>query len=219
VDRPSADVALGYPDTLAQTTDNPVNACRYPKTHGAFTGPSDNTGLTPWTRYQTNLSPAHDGNTVRIRWRFTSDPGLEFEGFYLDAISITNVRVPGPCTPVTNHPPTAVISTPAADVGTEAGVELAFAGTGFDPDPGDTLTYRWDFGDGTPVQTGENPLPHPFAVPGAYTVTLTVTDSFGISSAATRRVTVAAPTVAGASLFVPWFSTRTGAAGATTSAS
>ena len=62
---------------------------------------SNNDALTPWTQYSSNLSPAYDGKTVRIRWRFTSDPGAEFEGFYLDTSSVTNVRLAGLCTPLT----------------------------------------------------------------------------------------------------------------------
>ena len=88
----------GYPDMLSKTEGN---GCSYPKTQGAFTGPTNNDALTPWTQYSSNLSPAYDGKTVRIRWRFTSDPGAEFEGFYLDTISVTNVRLAGLCTPLT----------------------------------------------------------------------------------------------------------------------
>jgi hypothetical protein len=90
--------AAGYPDTLAQTQGN---GCNYPSTQGAFTGPSDNHSLVPWTQYTSNLSPAYDNKTVRIRWRFTSDPGAEFDGFFLDSISITNVRLPGVCSAIT----------------------------------------------------------------------------------------------------------------------
>ncbi|HUM03734.1 MAG TPA: S8 family serine peptidase [Thermoanaerobaculia bacterium] len=89
----------GYPDTLAKTKAPPQNACRYPGTQGAFTGPKQNTGLTDWTRYQTSLSPSHDGKTVRIRWRLTTDSNTEYEGFFLDAISVTNVHVLLACTP------------------------------------------------------------------------------------------------------------------------
>jgi hypothetical protein len=41
------------------------------------------------------------GDTVQFRWRFASDPGAEFAGFYLDDIAIANVRVPTACTPDT----------------------------------------------------------------------------------------------------------------------
>lgn len=87
----------GYPDKLSQTLGN---GCNYPATQDAFTGPSDNASLVPWAQYTSSLSPAYDNKTVRIRWRFTSDPGAEYDGFFLDTISITNVRLPGLCAPV-----------------------------------------------------------------------------------------------------------------------
>jgi hypothetical protein len=89
--------AAGYPDTLSQTQGN---GCDYPATQGAFTGPSDNGSLVPWAQYTNNLSPTYDNKTVRIRWRFTSDPAAEYDGFFLDTISVTNVRLPGPCVPI-----------------------------------------------------------------------------------------------------------------------
>ncbi len=100
----------GYGNTLAQTLGN---GCNYPATQGAFTGPTNNDALTPWVQYRSPLSPAYDGKTVRIRWRFTSDPGAEYEGFYLDTISVTSVRLPGACTPAPASAPEAPI-TPAA---------------------------------------------------------------------------------------------------------
>jgi hypothetical protein len=203
----------GYPDTLAQTSDPPSNACGLPSTQGAFTGPIDNPGLTVWTRYQTSLSPAYDGRTVRIRWRLTSDSNVEYEGFFLDAISVTNVRVPGACTAVPNSPPSGRITAPSGSVSVEAGLEVAFAGTGNDPDPYDGVRYRWTFGDGSPDATVAVPPPHPFARPGSYTVTLTVTDFRGASVSDSRTVTVGAPLVAGTSLFVPVVTDTDGANG------
>lgn len=93
-----------YPNTFFQTGSDPVNACKYISTQGAFTGPADNAGLTSWTKYQTSLSPRYDNKTVRIRWRFSSDPAAEFDGFFLDTIAVTNVFVPSPCTPVARTP-------------------------------------------------------------------------------------------------------------------
>jgi len=56
------------------------------------------------------------------------------------------------------------------------GIPLQMDGTGSsDPDVGQTLTYEWDFGDGT---TGTGPMPlHTYSHASVYTVTLTVTDS------------------------------------------
>ena len=33
------------------------------------------------------------GDTIRFRWRFSSDPGAEYAGFYLDDLAVTNVRL------------------------------------------------------------------------------------------------------------------------------
>jgi bacillopeptidase F (M6 metalloprotease family) len=75
----------GYPATLSATGNPPINACGYAATQGAYTG-SSNDAFLPKT---TNLA-AYAGSNVRIRWRFSSDPGAEEEGFYLD-----NVRILG----------------------------------------------------------------------------------------------------------------------------
>lgn len=100
------DAGYGTGNALSQTKGN---GCGYPATRGAFTGPTNNDALTPWAQYGTNLSPVYDAMTVRIRWRFTSDPGAEFEGFYLDTISVSNVRLPGACMPVLPSAPPAPI--------------------------------------------------------------------------------------------------------------
>lgn len=67
--------------------------------------------------------------------------------------------------------------------------------TAFDPGPLDTLTYSWDFGDGSPVVAALAPS-HLFVDDGDFTVRLTVTDNDGASSQAnfTVRVANVAPT-------------------------
>jgi glucose/arabinose dehydrogenase len=51
-----------------------------------------------------------------------------------------------------------------------------------DPDPGDTLTYIWDFGDGATVETIGATTSHPYATPGTYMASLRVRDNFGAMS-------------------------------------
>ena len=49
---------------------------------------------------------------------------------------------------------------------------------------GTIATYRWDFGDGTPVVTSATPVTkHTYATGGAYVVTVTETSSGGTSTA------------------------------------
>jgi Subtilase family/Immune inhibitor A-like, MAM domain len=87
--------AGGYPDTLAQTGVPPVNSCGYAATQGAFTGPAAQT-LTAWTQFTHDLTP-FAGQTVMLRWRMSSDPAAEFEGFYLDDIAVTRAMAPSSC--------------------------------------------------------------------------------------------------------------------------
>jgi len=81
--------------------------------------------------------------------------------------------------------------------------ELTFTGGFTDPGWEDTHTATWDYGDSTPVVTGdlteENDEPdstgtvtgeHSYAAPGTYTVTLTVTDDEGDIDTDTTTVVV-----------------------------
>ncbi|MBM0125622.1 PKD domain-containing protein [Pimelobacter simplex] len=91
-------------------------------------------------------------------------------------------------TPPDNRAPVAVLNQPAC-----AGLACNFSASGSsDPDVGDAITYRWDWGDGTPVTT-TSAASHTFPAAGTYTVTLTVTDGWGSATPATRQVTVTTP--------------------------
>lgn len=86
--------AGGYPSSFASTEPTPgqpINACGFRSTQGAFSG-AQNT----FANYQSDLS-AFAGENVIIRWGFSSDPGAEEEGFYLDNIKVTNASSPGAC--------------------------------------------------------------------------------------------------------------------------
>jgi PKD repeat protein len=84
--------------------------------------------------------------------------------------------------------PTAAITPPGS---LRIGVAAAFSATASsDPYPGGTITgYSWEWGDGS-ESTGAAPT-HTYPVAGEYTVTLTVTDSYGFTSTpATMNVKV-----------------------------
>lgn len=130
---------------------------------------------------------------------FVADEGLSFFGGELDAYHAVaalstsaqvNVLETDNTPPVANAGPNQTVN---------EGATVTFDGSGsYDPD-GDTLTYSWDFGDGT-QGTGVNPT-HVYAdnLPSnaPYTVTLTVDDGHGFQTSATMLVTVlnVAPTV------------------------
>ncbi|MEV7431806.1 PKD domain-containing protein [Nocardioides sp. NPDC092400] len=89
--------------------------------------------------------------------------------------------------PPTNRPPTAVLNTPAC-----TNLSCNFSAVGStDPDTGDTLTYRWVWGDATPNSTTASAT-HVFPAAGTYTVVLTVTDGWGKATTVERQVTVSA---------------------------
>ena len=66
---------------------------------------------------------------------------------------------------------------------------------------GESLTYSWDFGDGSPVSTDANPA-HTYANAGTYAAKLTVTNSAGSNTSAPQTITVSAAAVVPVASFV-----------------
>ncbi|MDX1583268.1 MAG: PKD domain-containing protein, partial [Thermoanaerobaculia bacterium] len=172
----------GYPGTLAQTQDPPVNACGYPSTQGAFTGPFPNGQLTEWTEYTSDLSSFAE-ESVLIRWRLTTDPATEVEGFYLDTISITSVAIPDDCIPVVLEPEAAFAVQTRSPL---SGSPVAF----IDESEGNPTSWLWEFGDSA-TSNEQNPI-HVYSEPGRYEVTLTVMNSSG-SDVLSRSVRIFDP--------------------------
>lgn len=80
----------GYPGSFAQTQNPPINACGYPASQGAYNGDNGR-----FDAYGSDLS-AYAGQRVRIRWRLSTDPGIELDGFNLDRIRIVAPGDDGP---------------------------------------------------------------------------------------------------------------------------
>ncbi|HEX6853301.1 MAG TPA: hypothetical protein VF139_18030 [Candidatus Polarisedimenticolaceae bacterium] len=104
-----ADATTGW-EPLACTQSPPINACGYPATKNVLNGPfasgtSCNDygtgGVTAYARRCHPISGLADGDAVRFRWRFASDPAAEFAGLYLDDVEVTNVKLPNACVPDT----------------------------------------------------------------------------------------------------------------------
>ena len=73
--------------------------------------------------------------------------------------------------------PKAVLTTDRTDGALPLTVKFSSAGSN-DADPGDSITFDWDFGDGTAHSIDPNPT-HTYTARGRYTAVLTVTDSSG----------------------------------------
>ena len=92
---------------------------------------------------------------------------------------------------ITPPPPGASNGAPTAAINASAAValvnvtRLSFTAQATDPN-GDALTYEWNFGDGT-TATGQT-AQKIYDRPGAFAVTLKVTDSKGASTSATASV-------------------------------
>jgi len=123
------------------TAGDPINACAYSATKLVITGPAQPGGvdcntymtadITDYARRCHRITGLTAGDTIQFRWRFTSDPGAAFKGFYLDDIAVTNIRLPNACT--TTAPSPSPIPTPVtqavnlstrfrADTGDNAGI-------------------------------------------------------------------------------------------------
>jgi hypothetical protein len=72
-----------------------------------------------------------------------------------------------------------------------SGQQAPFDGSGSSPGSGGIASFNWNFGDGG-TASGSNPT-HTFAIPGKFTVTLTLKDDGGFSFSTTRQVSVFTP--------------------------
>lgn len=86
----------GYPSSFFLTGEDPINGCHYPSTQGCFSGPQLNDTLTEWKKYTHSLS-SYAGKEIIVRWRFSSDPASQYEGFFLDDIEFNEVYVHKRC--------------------------------------------------------------------------------------------------------------------------
>lgn len=87
----------GYPGNFSSTGNPPINACGYAASRGAFNGTTNGN----FNSFNRSLA-AYAGQTVRLRWRMSTDPGYEEEGFYLDDVQVTNASTPGTCSTATS---------------------------------------------------------------------------------------------------------------------
>ncbi|HEX3044018.1 MAG TPA: PKD domain-containing protein [Bacillota bacterium] len=90
-----------------------------------------------------------------------------------------------------NQPPSIPSFSANPTIG-RAPLTVNFSATGSDPD-GDLLSINWNFGDGSPVQSGSWAVSHIYQNPGVYNVLIIVSDTSGASATATTTIRATAP--------------------------
>jgi PKD repeat protein len=93
------------------------------------------------------------------------------------------------------RPPKAVLNADRTDGPAPLTVNFSSEGS-LDEDPGDSIRFEWNFGDGSAPSIDPNPT-HTYTTRGRYTAVLTVTDSSGKSNSQSTVITVGntSPTV------------------------
>ena len=89
-----------------------------------------------------------------------------------------------------NRAPESTITFPTTSQTVTVGQSINFMGSGFDPDGNGQLSYRWNFMGASLNSTMQNPGPVIFSQVGVYNVTLTVTDSAGLSDFSPAMITI-----------------------------
>ncbi len=174
----------------------PSAACGVVKTNA---NPTVTSGRTPTGTIATGTSVAFtstgsdpDGDPLTYTWDFgDATPGSTVQnpthtyataGSFTATVTVSDGKGGTASAPLTivvtqpNRAPTVTVArTPAGDVTTADSV--AFTATGADAD-NDPLTYSWDFGDGTPASSQQNPS-HTYTTAGTYAAKVTVSDGRG----------------------------------------
>ena len=179
-------------DNVAPTTVFNPPSCRSLTCNFSGVGSADsNTGDTFAYKWDFGTTPASTSTS--------SAPSKTFPGAGTYTVTLTTTDGWGKASsetkvltftePADNVAPTGVI-TPTC---TSMTCSFSSAGT-VDPNPGDTITYRWNFGTTAMSEsTSTNPSARTFPGPGTYTVTLTTTDGWGKASSVTRDLTFTEP--------------------------
>ncbi|MFY8091833.1 MAG: PKD domain-containing protein [Chitinophagaceae bacterium] len=180
----------GCRDTISQTINVTVVAPPAGAPVASFSFASGNTQCLSGNSFTFTNSSTGTGNTYA--WTFaggtpatstSANPGtvtFATAGSHLVTLVATNVNGTSTSTQY------AVIANPVASfntyTNTSAGDSYTFISTS--TVPSGTMTYSWNFGDGSPASSLVNPT-HTYSTPGTYTVTLTVTGSNGCPATTT----------------------------------
>ncbi|MBW4557767.1 MAG: PKD domain-containing protein [Trichormus sp. ATA11-4-KO1] len=185
---PSSTTQLTAPLTailLADITNGNFNFSDTTKPEYGWTTRGAATILNPTTlSIQTN--PTNSTIQLTPDGTVTYTPNPTFVGIDTYTYTITDTEgLTSNTATVNNIAP--VITVITGDTTTTEGTTANFSATAVDP--GDELTYLWNFGDGSQLVEGEN-VTHTYTDNGTYIATLTVIDSLGVNSFQTLEITV-----------------------------
>jgi hypothetical protein len=88
----------GYPTVFNTGQPSPINACGFPEGKGIFSGvstvssnadPDNENAVAVFKPFTVDLS-SYSGQSVKLRWRMSSDPGYNLSGMFLDQVRIGN---------------------------------------------------------------------------------------------------------------------------------
>ncbi len=124
----------------------------------------------------------------------TVDHTYDNDGVFTVTLTVSSGTLTGSATTTATigkaaQPPVANAGGPYTGI---AGTPIEFDGSGSTDPDGGTLTFSWDFGDGSPAGEGVQPT-HTYAHEGGYGVVLTVSNGTQSSSATTMATILIAP--------------------------
>jgi mono/diheme cytochrome c family protein len=148
--------------------------------------------------YATNCAGCHGAapgtkanrSTAQISSAITNVAAMQTPA--LQALSAAQVQAIADAIATTGPAPQPPVSVPGGPYTGVVNAAVGFTGGGsYDPD-GTIVNYAWNFGDGT---TGSGATPsHTYDASGLYTVSLTVTDSSGLTATATSTANIGTST-------------------------
>ncbi len=134
--------------------------------------------------------PYSGGNWQRLSIPFTYVGTPSNAAFILTTIATNNIPGGGTVNDTLYiddmelvYVPKALFTTSATSICANGSVDFTSTSTNY------PTSYSWNFGDGSPVSTAQNPS-HPYTNPGTYNVTLTVTNQWGSTTSTATTITV-----------------------------
>lgn len=175
--------------TTTPTNNAPVASFTYLVDH--------NTSTAGGTVSFTDASTDADGDTLTYSWDFGDDIGTSTEQnhsyIYAENESYTVTLTVNDSKTETTFSDTVIvgnIAPTASFIWTAVNLTVTFTDASSDPNE-DELTYAWDFDENDVADDDTaGPVTYTFAAAGSYNVTLTVTDTWGLTDSYTELITV-----------------------------